>query len=302
MPGLRDWFRIPEKFKTLLILPVQIVMNFTAIIPFALVWYIGMTNWSPQFVGGDWWRAEFIGPYNFVLAVRDELFLNAIARTLLISIVCVPIEFLLGFALAYVLSGNFFGKRFFTLVAVVPMMVVPAAGGWIFYLMFIETGPVNGLLSIITGHKVMIPFMNDPFWAMVAIMLADIWQWTPFIFLIMTAALLGLPPEPINAAYVLGATKWYTFRRVVLPMLKRPIMIAVILRAIESLKIFDYPYMMTRGGPGYATQTITMNLYESGFKYLKYGLTNAQCLIIFIACIIVAWYAVKPLRAAQRGG
>jgi multiple sugar transport system permease protein len=83
--------------------------------------------------------------------------------------------------------------------------------------------------------------------------------------------------------------------------LKRPIMIALILRAIESLKIFDYPYMITGGGPGYATQTISMHLYEAGFKYLKYGPTAAQSVLILITLIIVGWYAVKPLRVAQRG-
>jgi len=298
LAGLSSWFRIPEKFKILLILPVQIVMNFTAIIPFALAWYVGMTNWVPQ-ITIDWWRAQFIGPIAFVYAINDPLFLAAVARTLFIAAVVVPIEFLLGFLLAYVFLAKFIGRKFVTLVAVVPMMVVPAAGGYVFYLMFVGNGPVNGLLQIFAG--ISIPFLTNPTWALISIMLADIWQWTPFIFLIMSAALLSLPQEPINAAYVMGASKWYTFRRVIIPMLKRPMMIALILRAIESLKIFDYPYMMTQGGPGYATQTITMNLYESGFKYLKYGRTATQCLIIFITCIIVAWYAVKPLRAAQRG-
>jgi multiple sugar transport system permease protein len=292
------WFRDPKKFKILLQIPLQIVMNFTAMIPFVLTWYVGMTNWLPQLTI-DWWKADFIGPYNFVRVVNDSLFLNAIGRTLFISAVCVPTEFLLGFLLAYVFMGSFFGKRFFALVAVVPMMVVPAAGGYIFYLMFIETGPINGLLNMIGISS--IRFLINPSWAFVTIILADIWQWTPFIFLIMSAALLGLPQEPVNAAYILGATKWYTFRRVVLPMLKRPIMIALILRAIESLKIFDYPYMITGGGPGYATQTISMHLYEAGFKYLKYGPTAAQSVLVLITLIIVGWYAVKPLRAAQRG-
>jgi multiple sugar transport system permease protein len=295
---LSSWFREPGKFKTLLILPVQIVMNFTAIIPFALTWYVGMTNWVPQLTI-DWWRADFIGPIAFVKVIQDQIFLQSVARTLFISAVCVPVECILGFALAYVLTGNFFGKRFFNLVAVIPLMVVPAAGGYVFYLMFVESGPINGILQMIGVTA--IPFLSSPSWALATVMLADIWQWTPFIFLIMSAALLSLPQDPINAAYVLGASKWYTFRRVILPMLKRPMMIAIILRGIESLKLFDYPYMMTQGGPGYATQTITMNLYESGFKYLKYGFTATESLVIFITCIIVAWYAVKPLRAAQRG-
>jgi len=297
---LASWLRDPQKFKTLLQIPVMILMNFTAMIPFALVWYVGMTNWIPQ-ITIEWWRAEFVGPISFVKAVGDQLFLEAILRTIFIAAVCVPVEFLLGFLIAYVFAGNFFGKKFVTLAAVVPMMVVPAAGGYVFYLVFIESGPANGLLQILGIAKGPIPFLTDPTWALISIMLADIWQWTPFIFLIMSAALLSLPQDPINAAYVLGATKWYTFRKVALPMMKRPIMIALILRAVESIKIFDYPYMMTGGGPGYSTQTISMHLYEAGFKYLKYGFTATQSLLILITLIIVGWYAVKPLRVAQMG-
>jgi multiple sugar transport system permease protein len=274
------------------------VMNFTAMIPFALTWYVGMTNWAPQLTI-DWWKADFIGPLNYIAVLPDELFLNAIGRTLLFSAVCVPVEFLLGFLLAYVFMGDFFGKKFFVLIAIVPMMVVPAAGGYTFYLMFIKLGPVNGLLNLLGIGSV--PFLMVAKWAYVAIILADIWQWTPFIFLIMSAALLGLPQDPINAAYVLGATKWHTFRTVVLPMLRRPTMIALILRAVESFKLFDYPFMMTGGGPGYTTQTISMFLYESGFRYLRYGPTAAQSIVILLTMAIVGYYAVKPLRAAQRG-
>ena len=297
MPTI-SWLQDPKKFKILLTLPLQIVMNFTAMIPFALTWYVGMTNWLPQLTI-DWWKADFIGPFNYIKVINDSLFQNAILRTIFLTATCVPIEFLLGFLIAYVFMANFFGKKFFTIAAVVPMMVVPAAGGYVFYLMFIESGPINGLLNLIGMNP--IRFLINPTWAFVAIMMADIWQWTPFIFLIMSAALLGLPQEPINAAYVLGATKWYAFRRVVLPMLRRPMMIAIILRAIESVKIFDYPYMMTGGGPGYATQTLSMHLYEAGFKYLKYGPTAAQSILVLISLIIIGWYAVKPLRAAQKG-
>ncbi len=293
-----NWWRNPDRFKVLLQLPLMIVMNFTAMIPFALTWYVGMTNWLPQLTI-DWWKADFIGPLNFIKVIPDQLFLNAIGRTLLFSAVCVPIEFLLGFLLAYVFMGDFFGKKFFVLVAIVPMMVVPAAGGYVFYLMFIASGPVNGLLNILGFASV--PFLTTIKWAYVSIILADIWQWTPFIFLIMSAALLGLPQEPINAAYVLGASKWHTFRSVVLPMLKRPTMIALILRGVESFKLFDYPFMMTGGGPGYSTQTISMHLYEAGFRYLKYGPTAAQSLVILLVMGIVGFYVVKPLRAAQRG-
>ncbi len=203
---------------------------------------------------------------------------------------------MLGFGIAYVLSGEFFGKRAFTLACIAPMMVVPAAGGYIFYLMFVETGPINGLLSAITGAPSNIPFLTNSYYALLSLMIADIWQWTPFILLIMVAALTSLPQDPINAAHVLGASKFYTFTHVIVPMLRRPMLIAIILRGIESFKIFDVAYIMTAGGPGRATQTISMYLYESGFLYLKYGFTASECLLIFITMGIIGWYVVKILR------
>ena len=293
--ALSDWFRIPEKFSTLMIIPVQIVMNFTAMIPFALTWYVGMTNWQPQ-ITPFFWEAQFVGIQNFLKIPGDDLFVASLARTLLIVAVCVPVEFLLGFGQAYVLSRNFRGRQAIRVIAIVPMMMVPIVTGYVFYLMFIPTGPVSSFINLITGRTEPILFFADPNLALMTIMLADIWQWTPFIFLIFISSILALPQDPINAAYVLGASRGYTFRRVMLPMLKTPIMIALILRSIECFKVMELPWIMTQGGPGYSTFTIQMHLYESAFKYLKYGFTNAQSLTIFITMIIIGWYASKPLR------
>jgi len=296
LASISDYFRNPEKFSTLMIIPIQLVMNFTAMIPFALTWYVGMTNWLPQFTT-FFWEAEFVGLANFLKIPGDELFIGSIARTLLIVGLCVPIEFLLGFSQAYVLSGDFRGRQFIRVIAIVPMMMVPIVTGYVFYLMFIPAGPMSSIINFFTGGTQPIQFLTDPNLALMSIMLADIWQWTPFMFLIFISSILALPQDPINASYVLGASRGYTFRRVMLPMLRTPIMIALILRTIECFKIFDVPYIMTQGGPGYSTFTIQMHLYESGFKYLQYGYTNAQSLLIFITMIIVGWYASKPLRA-----
>ena len=293
--ALGDWFRIPEKFSTLMIIPIQIVMNFTAMIPFALAWYVGMTNWQPQFTP-FFWEAQFVGPLNFLKIPGDDLFIASIARTLLIVGVCVPVEFSLGFGQAYVLSRSFKGRQIIRVIAIVPMMMVPIVTGYVFYLMFIPVGPINSFISPLTGGSEPILFLADSTLALITIMIADIWQWTPFMFLIFISSILALPKDPIDAAYVLGASRSYTFRRVMLPMLKTPIMIALILRSIECFKIFDVPFIMTGGGPGYSTFTVQMHLYESAFKYLRYGFTNSESLVIFMTMVVVGWYASKPLR------
>lgn len=294
--GLKEYTSNPEKFKNLLAMPVQILMNIVAMPAFILAWYVAFTNWRPT--RGDWWQADFIFFDNFIRMFSDEYFIGAISRTLFILVVVVSIEFLIGFGLAYILSGDFLGKKVTITVILLPMMVVPAVGGFIFYLMFLQTGPVNALISLITGTEFTLAWFNYPGTALLTIMLTDIWQWTPFMFLIFISSMLALPPDPINAAYVLGASRAYTFRRVAIPMLRTPILIAIILRSIEAFKIFDYVYVMTQGGPGYTTQTISIYLYEFGFKYARFGYVTAQSLLIMVTMGIVAWYAVKPLRGA----
>jgi len=285
----------PEKLSLALLLPLQIVMNSVAMLPFALAWYVGFTDWTPTTVS-NFWEANFVGPSNFITYLSDAFFGEAVLRTLFIVAVVVPVEFALGFMLAYVFSGEFRGKKIATTIVLVPMMVVPAVGGYMFYLIFLESGPVNGFLKFVLGEQAGMAFLNYPATALMAVMLADIWQWTPFIFLIMVSSFLSLPQDPINAAYVLGASRGYTFRHVVLPMLKRPMIIALILRGIEALKIFDGVYIMTRGGPGTSTQTISMYLYEWGFKYFRYGYVTSESLTILIVLAIAGWYLVKPLR------
>ncbi len=116
------------------------------------------------------------------------------------------------------------------------------------------------------------------------------------MFLIMLSGLLALPADPINAARVLGASELTIFRRVSLPMMKRIIMIAFILRAIECFKLMDGVYILTYGGPGYSTQTISMWIYEAAFKYLDYGYVSQVALVIFVSIGVISWFALKPLR------
>jgi multiple sugar transport system permease protein len=160
---------------------------------------------------------------------------------------------------------------------------------------FQNSGQLNLTLGLILGRSIEISWLSDPTLALFGIMIADIWQWTPFMFLVLFSGLLALPPDPINSARILGGSRWKIFRDVELPLLKPVIVIALLLRAIEAFKMFDTVFIITKGGPGYATQTLSVYLYEEGFKFLRMAYVTAEGLTIMILIAVVSWFAVKPI-------
>jgi multiple sugar transport system permease protein len=129
----------------------------------------------------------------------------------------------------------------------------------------------------------------------IAIILTDIWQWTPFMFLIMTAGVLSLPENPVMAAKVLGASDWQTFRYVKLPMLKNIIIIALVIRFMEALKIFDAPFIMTGGGPGFHTETISIYAFVASIVNGRLGYGSSLALILLIIFLLIITPSVRPI-------
>jgi len=202
-------------------------------------------------------------------------------------IVVVGIEFLLGFALALLLNRDFRGKRVLVSLAVVPMMIAPVAVGlmWRVALNY-ELGIVTYLIRSV-GIPLKEALLGTSATALPTLMVIDIWQWTPFIFLIMLAGLHGLPKEPYEAAQVDGASKWQIFRMLTLPLLKPLIVIALLLRVIDAFKTFDQVYILTGGGPGNVTDLVCMFAYRINFKVYNLGYGASVVLVIFLMILIV---------------
>jgi multiple sugar transport system permease protein len=292
--GLKGWSNDLEKFPTILMMPISILLNLIAIFPLFILAYAAITNWSPS--TGSWFNADIIWYGNLIRVAKDTIFQMSIVRTVGIVIVATVLEFVFGLILALLFVEEFRGKRILISIFLLPMMVIPAVSGYMFFMIFASAGPINAIISIITGQYFALPWLNIPNYALLATILMDVWQWTPFMFLILLSGLLALPSDPINAARVLGASQFTIFRRIMMPMMHRIILIALILRSIECFKLMDGIYIMTRGGPGYNTQTISMWLYEAAFRYLDYGYVSAIALIIFVGLGIISWFAIKPLR------
>lgn len=283
-----------------LTLPAQILVLFISAFPLLMQLYISLTDWSPL-SGIGWWSAwELWNSFaNYTDLAADGRFWSALGRTAIVMLVCVPVEFLLGLALATLFMDEFPGKRLFYSIMLMPMMVVPAVAGYMFFMLFQSGGPVNDILSSLTGMPVTIAWLSDPILALIAVMVADIWQWTPLMFLILLAGLVGVPEDQIKAATLLGANSWQRFITIVLPKMKTIIIIALAIRVIENFKIFDTLYIMTGGGPGVATETISVYIYKVTTQDLIWGYVAAIALAILLVLSVVAVVAMKRMAKGR---
>jgi len=279
-----------------LTLPAQILVLFISVFPLLMQLYISLTDWSPL-AGVSWPHAwEYWNSFaNYTDILGDGRLWSALWRTALVIMVCVPVEFLLGLALATLFVDDFPGKRVAYSVLIMPMMVVPAVAGYMFFMLFQSGGPVNDILSWFTPEPVTLAWLSDPTLALVAVMAADIWQWTPLMFLILLAGLVGVPDDQLKAAALLGASPWARFRTIVIPRMKTIIVIALSIRVIEAFKIFDTLYIMTGGGPGVATETISVYIYKITTQDLIWGYVAAIALFILIALSVAAVWAMKRM-------
>ena len=283
-----------------LTLPAQVLVLFISVFPLLMQAYISLTDWSPL-SGQSWAQAwQFWNTFaNYSDLLSDGRLWAALGRTALVMAVCVPIEFMLGLGLATLFMDDFRGKRVFYSILIMPMMVVPAVAGYMFFMLFQSGGPVNDILAMFTGSPVTIAWLSDPNLALVAVMVADIWQWTPLMFLILLAGLVGVPEDQVRAATLLGANPLQRFTSIVLPRMKTIIGIALAIRVIECFKIFDTLFIMTGGGPGVATETISVYIYKIATQDLIWGYVAAIALAILIVLSVVCVWALKRMARVR---
>ena len=293
---------VRQRAGTLFVLPGIALLVLLVAFPLAMEVYISLTSWTPL-SPEPWYRAyEFwAGISNFTEGATNTSFLASGLRTIVITAVAVGVEALLGFGLALLFVRQFPLKRVATVLMLLPMMVVPAVAGFVFFLLLQINGPVNSVLSSFWPGDVSIPWLSHPDWAPVAVILADVWQWTPLMFLIFLSGLLALPDDQLNAAEILGASWFQQMRWIVLPMMKPIILIALIIRSMEAFKIFDSAWLLTQGGPGEASSTVSVKLYREAFLNSQWSFAAALAILVMIFVSFVAFRAVRPLEKAQEG-
>jgi multiple sugar transport system permease protein len=290
------WRRIP--LAVWLILPTQVTLLSIVVLPTLMNLWLSLTSWTPT-SGVEWWQATFQGLQNFQELLGDERFIGAVIRTAFVVGIALSAEFVVGMSLAMLFFEDFPLKKLAVSAVILPMMIVPIDAANAFFMLFRDTGPINQMIGWFLGRAFRFAWLASKNLAIVPILLAEIWQWTPLVFMMLLTGLAGLPSNQLKAAAVLGASKWRIFWRLILPLMLPIILVSIIIRGIEIFKIFDVVYILTRGGPGDATETISIFMYNAGFVYLRIAYIAAAA---FLVLLIVMAFSRLMLRTLRKYG
>ena len=229
---------------------------------------------------------SWVGLSNYITLLTDERFWNSAMRTMAFTVTGITLSFLIGLGLALALRGDVRGKSVFRTLYTLPLFVAPVIVGFGWRFMYNSYVGVIGayLLPKIFGLPVE-TILGDPSIALFATIVADVWNRTPLVFLILLAGLEAISPEYYESAMIDGASSWGMFRHISLPQLKFPILVALLFRFIGAINMFDTIYVMTYGGPGDATETMVIYGQKIAFYYFRMGLGSAFAILVLFVVI-----------------
>lgn len=276
----------PKVFKYLLIAPAVFVILMIGLYPLIK---LAVTSFQDiTMFGAD---TSFQGFKNYARLFDDTRLWESILHTILFTAVALPIELTLGYLLALLFLEKLPGKKILISVILLPTIISPIVAGSTWRLMFDHRfGPVNQVLGWLAGNDVELLWNIETYLVWPAILIAEVWQWTPFMFLLLYAALSNVDREQLEAAQIDGASWWMTFRRIILPAILPVMAIAALIRALDLVRIFDIIWTMTQGGPGTMTETISIYAYNMAFREFETSYSSAIAfLVIFILTVIVVW-------------
>jgi len=291
LDALSEWS--DRHFKWLLVAPAVLLILALSVYPLLFSLWVLFVNYDFTVPGH-----AFVGLRNFTRVLADPVARWSLWVTVLLSTINVVIEFLLGLALALAMVKNFRGRGIIMSLFIIPLFISPVIVGQAWALLLQRPfGPTNFVLTHLLGHEVSIGWLTEAPWNFIAIIIVDVWQWTPFMFLIMLAGLSNLNPELYEAAALDGAGWWQELREITLPGLAPVIAVAIVFRGLDAFKIFDQIFMLTQGQPGTSTETISWYIYQIGYKFFNmgYGAAVSYLLLIFLT-VAATLYASRFLR------
>lgn len=282
----------------LLMAPALLLVGAVTLYPFAYSLAISFQNMELTRIG----RSEFVGLDNYARLLEDPAFRDSLLLSVIYVLGSVAGSLVLGFALAVLFDRELRGMVLFRSLLIVPMVVTPVSIGLTWRMMYSDqTGVINFVLGALGLPRPL--WIEAPDSALLSVILVDIWEWTPFMFLILLAGLRSLPLSPFESARVDGATALQRFLYLTLPMMRPVIAVAVILRSVDAIRIFDQVFIMTRGGPAQATDLFSLFLYRTGFKHSHISYAAAMSWVILIASSLLLVLFVKytgVLASSQR--
>jgi multiple sugar transport system permease protein len=284
-----DW--ADRHFRWLLIVPAVALILALSVYPLLFSVWVSFVNFDFQIPGH-----AFVGLKNFRMVVLDPVARWSLVLTALLSTACVAIEFVLGLALALAMVRAFPGRGLIMSVLIIPLFISPVIVGQAWALLLQRPfGPTNYVLGLISGTDVTISWLTQAPWLYIAIILADVWQWTPFMFVILLAGLTAIPAHLYEAAELDGVGGLRAFRAITLPLLMPMILLAITFRLLDAVKLFDTIFIMTGGGPGTQTYTASFYLYTVGFTQFHLSQATAGSWIFLIFTALVVGLLVRRL-------
>jgi multiple sugar transport system permease protein len=279
----------------LFLAPALLIMAAALLYPLLLSVGMSFHEWR---IGESLAQAKFTGFYNYLWLFNDPNFWASVRVTIVFVASVVIIETTLGVALALLLDREIRFMGVLRTIFILPMMIAPIVVGLIWRFMYNEQfGTLTGILKALGLPT--IPFLSSPDYALFSIIIADVWQWTPFIFILSLAALQSLPTSAIEAARIDGASGFQIIRFVKLPLMMPVIIIAGLLRVIDAFKVLEVVYILTEGGPGLSTEILSLHIYKTAFTSQQPGRAAAlsNILLIMVFMLTFAFMVFKKKEA-----
>ena len=286
--------RAVRRFKLSLLLPLILLFLFLLTPVLLLQLYFSFHQWTVYL--GSWWDADFVGLDLFQEVLTDPRFGWAVVRSLAFATGSTLGCFVFGFLLAYLMDRPFRGQAVYYIIFILPMLTVPVVVAYTAEMMLYQSGPINALISAILGVDFKPAWLTNPDIALATVALLEIWNWTPFSFIILLAGLSAIPKEPIEAAEILGASKWRIFWEVQLPLLRPVILLALVLRFLEAMAEFPKTWALFQGGPGSATETLPVYIFMTTWQYFQISKGAAMSYIVMVMMIVIVLIAIHLLR------
>ncbi len=268
-------------------LPAVIVLFVFIFLPIAYCFYMSFYEWKLFDLGAD---KAFVGLDNYLRIFQDDIFGQALGNTIFIVISCIVIETILGFFIALTLWSMKRSLRVLQTIILLPMITAPVVVALVWRYIY---DPQFGILNFILKNTIGIgdiAWLGDESTAIFSVIIVDIWQMTPFSILILFAAMMGISEDWIEAAQVDGAAFWQIVRKIIIPTIIPMLLFILLMRTMDLFKIFDTVYVLTKGGPGFSTETLSIYTYKVGFSQYEMGYAMALSMVILIGIMTISCF------------
>jgi len=276
-----------------MIAPTVIVLVLFTIFPTLFTLYNSLFSWnlaSPQL------GREFVGLGNFISMLTDPRFYNALYNSLRISFTSLFIEFTLGFFIAMLLASGFKGSKIIRAGILLPTMITPIVAAFMWLLIFNPDYGIMRHFFELIGVSPAPLMLADRRFAWLSIVMTNAWQWTPFVAMLMLAGMLSVPLDIIEASAVDGASRFKQITKIILPYMKSVVLIALLIRLMDSFRLFEPIFILTRGGPGIETETLTFLIFRQGFNFFEMGYASTLALLLLVVITIFSQVLIRIVK------